>query len=70
MTSETDLAQLGARLAALPEGDRRAVLAAEFGPEELEQLDYAWPLWARADQLPPPGDWRCWLLRPWQREDV
>ena len=21
-----------------------------------------WRLWARADQLPPDGDWRSWLL--------
>lgn len=21
-----------------------------------------WPLWARASQLPPPGDWRVWLI--------
>lgn len=21
-----------------------------------------WPLWARASQLPPPGDWRLWLI--------
>jgi len=21
-----------------------------------------WPLWARPEQLPPPGDWRLWLI--------
>jgi len=23
---------------------------------------YAWPVWARPAQLPPPGDWRYWLI--------
>ena len=27
------------------------------------QALYAWALWARPDQLEPPGDWRVWLLR-------
>lgn len=22
----------------------------------------AWPVWARADQLPPPGEWNTWLI--------
>ena len=25
--------------------------------------EYLWPFWARAEQLPPPGDWRFWLFR-------
>lgn len=31
-------------------------------PGEAERLVHAWPLWARRSQLPPPGDWRVWLL--------
>lgn len=27
-----------------------------------EALLYDWPLWARDEQLPPPGDWFCWLI--------
>lgn len=23
---------------------------------------HAWPVWARADQLPPPGEWSTWLI--------
>lgn len=28
---------------------------------EAEQLLYDWPLWARPEQLEPPGDWIGWL---------
>ena len=28
----------------------------------MQALLWDWPLWARADQLPPEGPWRCWLL--------
>jgi len=36
-------------------------------PEMLEQNErdsvlWNWPMWARASQLPPPGDWRVWLI--------
>jgi len=36
-------------------------------PEMLDAEERAavlsiWPLWARASQLPPPGDWRVWLI--------
>lgn len=50
------------RLAALPEEQRREVLAL-LSDEVCAQAFYAWELWARSDQLPPPGDWRVWLLR-------
>lgn len=29
---------------------------------EATILLYDWPLWARDKQMPPPGDWRVWLL--------
>ena len=29
---------------------------------EWERLKDDWPVWARADQLPPPGDWTTWLI--------
>lgn len=28
----------------------------------MQALLWDWPLWARVDQLPPEGSWRCWLL--------
>lgn len=30
--------------------------------EEAEELLYTWTFWARPAQLPPPGDWRTWLI--------
>ena len=61
---------LSDRLLALSPDERAAALAALSGPE-LEALHYCWPVWARADQLPPPSirdeltastPWRNWLL--------
>ena len=34
----------------------------EASEEELSFLQNEWLLWARDKQLPPPGDWRIWLL--------
>ena len=36
-------------------------------PEMLDENErdavlWNWPMWARAAQLPPPGDWRVWLI--------
>ena len=50
------------RMAALPEAQRRALLD-ELPDEVCAQALYAWEFWARSDQLPPPGEWRVWLLR-------
>lgn len=38
---------------------------AQLATTETEQtaLVYDWPFWARPKQLPPPGDWRVWLIR-------
>ena len=30
--------------------------------DEIEELAFDWPLWARPEQLPPRGDWVTWLL--------
>ena len=35
---------------------------ADLRPGEAEELVHRWHLWARPRQLPPPGDWRVWLL--------
>ena len=37
-------------------------LLADFTPAELDACLHDWLLWARPDQLPPPGDWTVWLL--------
>lgn len=43
------------------EGDKAAMTRA-FGPSEREDFEHNWPLWARASQLPPGGEWRVWLV--------
>ena len=57
-------------LAALPEAERERVLAT-LTPAELEALPFAWPFWARPDQMAPPPlkdealgttPWRIWAL--------
>lgn len=48
-------------LASLPE-PVRSDLAAALSPAEARALLYDWPFWARPAQLPPPGNWRVWLL--------
>lgn len=40
---------------------REAALAALNGSEKA-MLRWHWQVWARAEQLPPPGDWRAWLI--------
>jgi phage terminase large subunit-like protein len=49
------------RIALLPRGARRALLA-DLKPDEVEALVSSWVMWARPGQEPPPGDWRVWLL--------
>ncbi|VAW22076.1 Gene Transfer Agent terminase protein, partial [hydrothermal vent metagenome] len=33
-----------------------------FSDEEISSLEHEWLIWARGEQLPPPGDWTTWLL--------
>ncbi|MEP7294028.1 MAG: terminase family protein, partial [Chloroflexota bacterium] len=49
-------------LALLNEADRTEALS-ELTDEEALALAYDWTFWARPKQLPPPGDWFCWLIR-------
>ena len=48
-------------LLSLETGERRALLEA-LSAVEREELATHWRLWARPEQLPPPGDWRTWLI--------
>ena len=41
--------------------ERRARLA-RLSPHEQEELATHWHLWARTEQLAPPGAWRTWLI--------
>jgi phage terminase large subunit-like protein len=49
------------RIALLPRAERRALLKG-LKPGEMESLVSDWVMWARPGQVPPPGDWRVWLL--------
>lgn len=42
--------------------DERAELLASLSDQEAHDLLYDWTVWARPEQLPPPGDWRIWLV--------
>ena len=53
--------QLMRTLLALSETQRAAMIAA-MNEAERATLRYHWKLHARHAQLPPPGDWRCWLI--------
>ncbi|PEQ14134.1 ATP-binding protein [Novosphingobium sp. PC22D] len=45
----------------LEPADRKRELATLSEAEQAE-LETHWRLWARVQQLPPPGDWRTWLI--------
>ncbi|HMO67162.1 MAG TPA: hypothetical protein PKE25_00580, partial [Novosphingobium sp.] len=44
------------------EDEERLALLDELGEAQREEFATHWRLWARRDQLPPDGDWRCWLV--------
>lgn len=48
-------------LARLPEAERAAILA-QLSEDELSILRWEWRFWARPKQIPPPGNWRYWLI--------
>lgn len=39
-----------------------AAILEDLDDGTAEALLHDWPLWARAEQLPPPGAWFCWLI--------
>lgn len=40
----------------------RRILSNELDQNERNSFDYLWEYIARAEQLPPPGDWRIWMI--------
>lgn len=48
-------------LRSLPREERERIADA-LTAEELTALLYDWEMLARAEQLPPPGDWYAWLI--------
>ncbi len=45
----------------LKPAERRCVLRS-FSPSERRELAWHWRLWARTEQIAPPGNWRIWLI--------
>ncbi|MFM9934740.1 MAG: DNA-packaging protein [Novosphingobium sp.] len=37
-------------------------LPERLSQRERDEVPWNWPLWARAAQLPPPGEWRIWMI--------
>lgn len=44
-----------------PEPERLRALR-DLSEEQAREFAHHWRLWARRDQLAPPGDWRKWLI--------
>ncbi len=42
--------------------DDRLLALKSLSESERKELAWHWRLWARVEQLAPPGDWRCWLI--------
>lgn len=55
------MSSLAARLASLPEAQRKELLK-QMSQTDMEALLYRWDFWARSNQLPPKGDWNVWLI--------
>ena len=49
------------RVSKLSEDEQRTLMRL-IGDEGVEYLKGAWPIHARPEQLPPPGDWTIWLI--------
>jgi len=43
--------------------EQRQGFLESLSDEEALALHYDWQFWAREKQLPPSGDWFCWLIR-------
>jgi phage terminase large subunit-like protein len=42
--------------------NKKPVDLKKLSADERHALIYDWQIWAREDQLPPPGDWMTWLV--------
>lgn len=44
------------------EDEERLIFLEALSPGERDELRFHWSIWARSEQLPPPGDWQVWLI--------
>src|ERR1700686_3004279 len=42
--------------------EQRNAFLSSLTTSERALLAYRWPIWARPSQLPPAGNWRCWVF--------
>jgi len=42
--------------------ERRQDILGDLTEDECDTLNYDWRFWARKNQLPPEGNWFCWLI--------
>ena len=40
----------------------RQLFLGELSDDEVESLQFDWPVWSRLKQRPPMSEWRTWLL--------
>ena len=57
-----DRNELLRELLAIENDQERFVELKKLTLVEQRELRYHWNLWARRNQLAPPGDWQCWLI--------
>jgi len=60
-TGGGEAVSLAQQMARLPEAERMALWRG-LGPEGVRRVLHDWRFWGRPAQLPPPGDWRVWLV--------
>ena len=42
--------------------EARSALVASLDRQERNKSPFMWEYWGRPEQLPPPGDWRIWMV--------
>ncbi|MEO0412945.1 MAG: terminase family protein [Pseudomonadota bacterium] len=61
MTGPFETRSIAERLADLTP-DQRAAILTELASGDAALIEQNWRFWARPEQLPPLGDWLCWLV--------
>lgn len=59
---QSSTSSLASLLAEIPRSQLQSLIQTRLTPDEAQAALYAWQLWARPQQLPPPGEWVAWLV--------